>query len=127
MKFVKDWNILYDQQYGFRSKHRTNHAILDIVNTILQNPRSKGPPFPILIFRFPVWPWNENARTKQKQPITGSKTQTKAFSWDFPLKIPVMTTFAVYSGDPRARERRHIPAEKIWWSIHLRNFGNHVT
>ena len=36
-KFVKDCNILYDQQYGFRSKHSTQHAILDIVNTILQN------------------------------------------------------------------------------------------
>ena len=36
-KFVKDCNILYDQQYGFSSKHSTQHAILDIVNTILQN------------------------------------------------------------------------------------------
>ena len=36
-KFVKDCNILYDQQYDFRSKHSTQHAILDIVNTILQN------------------------------------------------------------------------------------------
>ena len=36
-KFVKDCNILDDQQYGFRSKQSTQHAILDIVNTILQN------------------------------------------------------------------------------------------
>ena len=36
-KFVKDCNILYDQQYNVRSKHSTQHAILDIVNTILQN------------------------------------------------------------------------------------------
>jgi len=36
-KFVKDCNILYDQQYGFRGKHSTQHAILDIVNKILQN------------------------------------------------------------------------------------------
>ena len=36
-KFVKDCNIFYDQQYGFRSKHSTQHAILDIVNAILQN------------------------------------------------------------------------------------------
>jgi len=36
-KFVKDYNLLYDQQYGFRSKHSTQHAILDNVNTILQN------------------------------------------------------------------------------------------
>ena len=36
-KYFKDCNILYDQQYGFRSKHSTQHAILDIVNTILQN------------------------------------------------------------------------------------------
>jgi len=28
-KFVKDCNILYDQQYGFRSKHSAQHAILD--------------------------------------------------------------------------------------------------
>ena len=87
MKFVKDWNILYDQQYGFRTKHSTKHAIIDIVNTILQSPRFKGPPLPVphSHFPIPVWPWNENARTKQKQPVTGSKTQTKAFSWDFPL------------------------------------------
>ena len=35
-KFVRkkaSWNILYDLQYGFRSKHITQHAILDIVNT----------------------------------------------------------------------------------------------
>ena len=35
-KFVRQkasWNILYDLQYGFRSKHITQHAILDIVNT----------------------------------------------------------------------------------------------
>ena len=36
-KFVKNCNILYDQQYGFRSKLSTQHAILDIVNAILQN------------------------------------------------------------------------------------------
>ena len=36
-KFVKDCNILYEQQYGFRSKYSTQHAILDTVNTILQN------------------------------------------------------------------------------------------
>ena len=36
-KFVKDCNILYDQQYGFRSKHSTQHAVLEMVNTILQN------------------------------------------------------------------------------------------
>ena len=36
-KFAKDYNILYDQQYGFRSKHSIQHAILDNVNTILQN------------------------------------------------------------------------------------------
>ena len=37
-KFVKDCHIRYDQQYGFRSKLSTQHAIRsDIVNTILQN------------------------------------------------------------------------------------------
>ena len=35
--FVKDCNILYDQQYGFCSKQSTQYAILDIVSTILQN------------------------------------------------------------------------------------------
>ena len=57
-----------------------------------------------------------------KRAITGSKTHTKAFSCDFPLTIPVMTSFAVNSGVPRARERRHIPekilviypSEKFW-------------
>lgn len=36
-KFVKDCKILYDWQYGFCSKHSTQHAIRDTVNTILQN------------------------------------------------------------------------------------------
>ena len=36
-KFVKDCHVLYDQQYGLSSKHSTQHAILHIVNTILQN------------------------------------------------------------------------------------------
>ena len=30
-------DILYDLQYGFRHKHSTQHATLDIVNTILSN------------------------------------------------------------------------------------------
>ena len=34
IKFIDKNDILYDLQYGFRNKHSTQHAILDIVNTI---------------------------------------------------------------------------------------------
>ena len=37
IKFISKNNILYNLQYGFRSKHSTQHAILDIVNTINSN------------------------------------------------------------------------------------------
>ena len=37
MKFIDKNDILYDLQYGFRNKHSTQHAILDIVNTIHSN------------------------------------------------------------------------------------------
>ena len=30
---MASWNILYDLQYGFRSKKSNQHAILEIVNT----------------------------------------------------------------------------------------------
>ena len=33
-KFINKNNIIYNLQYGFRSKHSTQHAILDIVNNI---------------------------------------------------------------------------------------------
>ena len=33
-KFINNNNIIYNRQYGFRSKHSTQHAILDIVNNI---------------------------------------------------------------------------------------------
>ena len=37
-KLITKFNVLYDQQYGFCSKHgSTQHSILDIVNTILCN------------------------------------------------------------------------------------------
>ena len=37
IKFINKDDILYDLQYGFRNKHSTQHAILDIVNTIHSN------------------------------------------------------------------------------------------
>ena len=37
IKFISKNNILYNLQYGFRSKHSTQHAILDIANTINSN------------------------------------------------------------------------------------------
>ena len=37
IKFINKNDILYDLQYGFRNKHSTQHAILDIVNTIHSN------------------------------------------------------------------------------------------
>ena len=37
IKFIDKNDILYDLQYGFRNKHSTQHAILDIVNTIHSN------------------------------------------------------------------------------------------
>ena len=37
IKFIDKNDILYDLQYGFRNKHSTEHAILDIVNTTHSN------------------------------------------------------------------------------------------
>ena len=37
IKFIDKNDILYDLQYGFRNKHSSQHAILDIVNTIHSN------------------------------------------------------------------------------------------
>ena len=37
IKFIDKNDNLYDLQYGFRNKHSTQHAILDIVNTIHSN------------------------------------------------------------------------------------------
>ena len=39
-KFIIKHNILINSQYGFRSGHNTQHAILDIVNTIQSNMNS---------------------------------------------------------------------------------------
>ena len=36
-KFIIKHNILINSQYGFRSGHNTQHAILNIVNTIQSN------------------------------------------------------------------------------------------
>ena len=79
MKFVKDWNILYDQQYGFRSKHSTKHAILDIVNTILRNPRSKGPRSP---FSFSDSPYDFEMKTREQNrnnPLQDRKLRPQPF------------------------------------------------
>ena len=37
MSFVQSKNILYHSQFGFRRKHSTEHAILNIVNKIQEN------------------------------------------------------------------------------------------
>ena len=37
IKFIDKNDILYDLQYGFRNKHSTQHAVLDIVNTMHSN------------------------------------------------------------------------------------------
>ena len=37
IKFVNKHNILYSSQYGFRSRHSTQHATLEILNDILSN------------------------------------------------------------------------------------------
>ena len=37
IKFIYKNDIRYNLQYGFRNKHSTQHAILDIVNTIHSN------------------------------------------------------------------------------------------
>ena len=37
MEFIRDKNILYNSQYGFRRQCSTQHAILDIVNKIQEN------------------------------------------------------------------------------------------
>jgi retron-type reverse transcriptase len=36
-KFLEKYNILYENQYGFREKRSTQHAIIDIVNQIQTN------------------------------------------------------------------------------------------
>ena len=48
-KFIKDCNILYEQQYGLRNKHSTQHAILDIVDTILQEMDNGKFPYGVFI------------------------------------------------------------------------------
>ena len=35
--FIDKHDLLYTAQYGFRKSHSTQHAILDIVNTIQSN------------------------------------------------------------------------------------------
>ena len=35
--FINEEDILYRSQYGFREEHSTQHAIIDIVNTIQSN------------------------------------------------------------------------------------------
>ena len=37
IKFVNKHNTLYWSQYGFRSRHSTQHATLEILNDILTN------------------------------------------------------------------------------------------
>ena len=37
IKFVNKHNVLYSSQYGFRSRHSTQHATLEILNDILSN------------------------------------------------------------------------------------------
>ena len=37
IKFVDKHNILYSSQYGFRGRHSTQHATLEILNDILTN------------------------------------------------------------------------------------------
>ena len=39
--FLEKQNVLYQSQYGFREKHSTQHAILDIVNQIHTNMNNK--------------------------------------------------------------------------------------
>ena len=47
IKFIEKQNVLYDKQFGFRSHHSTEHAILSIVvkiqKAIEENNFSTGP------------------------------------------------------------------------------------
>ena len=36
-RFLEKYNLLYKNQFGFRKKHSTNHAILSIVEDIHEN------------------------------------------------------------------------------------------
>ena len=40
--FIKDNELLYKAQYGFREKFSTPHAILDMVNTLRTNKDKKN-------------------------------------------------------------------------------------
>ena len=33
-KFLEDKKVIYDFQFGFRKKHSTNHALIEITKTI---------------------------------------------------------------------------------------------
>ena len=35
-KYLKDQNILYDKQFGFRTSHSTEHAIAQLVDQIYE-------------------------------------------------------------------------------------------
>ena len=35
-QFLSDHNIFYDLQFGFRAKHSTNHALVDITENVRQ-------------------------------------------------------------------------------------------
>ena len=32
--FLEDFNCLYELQFGFRAKHSTNHALIDITENV---------------------------------------------------------------------------------------------
>ena len=34
MSFINKHNILYPYQYGFQKDHSSNHAVLDLTNTV---------------------------------------------------------------------------------------------
>ena len=33
-KFLEDFNCIYELQFGFRAKHSTNHALIDITENV---------------------------------------------------------------------------------------------
>ena len=33
-KFFEDFNCIYELQFGFRAKHSTNHALIDITESV---------------------------------------------------------------------------------------------
>ena len=49
-RYLNKFNIFYEHQYGFRSKHNTNQPLLNLMNKIYENLNKSKPEFTLGIF-----------------------------------------------------------------------------